>query len=75
MLIELIQPKLAVGWRFERLAKVIQSILLVAVDEMRHSPKEEKAIIISDFLEVAKILSHDGETGFLNSVLDKVSLE
>lgn len=69
---EKIQQFLAEDWRFGRLGKVVQSILLVATYEILFTENLPSPIIINEYLEVAKMLNHDGEVGFINSVLDGI---
>ncbi len=70
---ELISKHLSKDWRFDRLGKVMQSILLVAAYEMQMNADVDKAIIINEYLEITKLFNHEGESGFVNSVLDGVS--
>lgn len=65
---------LAKEWRFERLGKVIQAILYVACYDILHT-KEDVAAVMNQYLEITKELNHDGEVGFINSVLDSVAKE
>lgn len=69
----IISQHLSSEWRFERLAKVIQSVLLVGACELFLDKELDKEIIINEYLEIAKIFSHDGEVGFLNHVLDQLA--
>ncbi len=64
---------LAEGWRVERLPKVVVSILKAAVAELFLDKKLDREIIINDYLEIAKLFRHEGEVGFINSVLDKIA--
>jgi N utilization substance protein B len=61
------------NWRIERLPKVIASILKCATSELFLNKKLDRQIIINEYLEIAKLFNHEGETGFVNSVLDKIS--
>ena len=70
---ENISQYLAKEWRFERLANVIQSILLAAACELLLDHETDKEVIINEYLEIAKIFSHAGEVGFLNQVLDQIA--
>ncbi|MFN5381693.1 MAG: transcription antitermination factor NusB [Alphaproteobacteria bacterium] len=68
-----ISQYLAKEWRFERLANVVQSILLAAACELFLDRDTDKEVIINEYLEIAKIFSHAGEVGFLNQVLDQIA--
>lgn len=72
-LISSIEPNLLENWRFERLGKVIQSILLVGACEMFLMQDTDARIIINEYIEIAKLFKHEGEAGFINSVLHKLS--
>lgn len=64
---------LAKDWRLERIGKVVQSILRLAAFEIIHSTDVDRAIAINEYIEIAKYFNHDGEAGFINSVLDKIA--
>jgi transcription antitermination protein NusB len=68
-----IQDFMAKDWKIERISKVVQSILRVATFELLNSPDLTDSIIIDEYLEIAKYLNHDGESGFINSVLDQIA--
>ena len=70
---ELISKHLSKEWRFDRLGKVMQSILLVAAYELQMNDATDKAVIINEYLEITKMFNHEGESGFVNSVLDGIS--
>jgi N utilization substance protein B len=71
ILIKALQEFLAENWQYQRLPKVIQSILLVAAFELKFMKDAEAAIIINEYLEISKSFNHEGEVGFVNQVLDK----
>ncbi len=70
---EIISGHLSKEWRFDRLGKVMQAILLVAAYEMQMNPEFDKAIIINEYIEITKMFNHEGEAGFVNSVLDGIA--
>lgn len=75
-LIEIIQNHLAENWKFVRLGKVVQSILKVGAFELMDNQEQlDSSIIINEYLDIAKDLNHDGEAGFINSVLDAINKE
>ena len=69
-LIEKINPLLQKDWAFERLAYVDQAILLLAVCELERKI-DDKAIIIDEAVELAKLYSDDEAFKYINAVLDK----
>ena len=69
-LIERINPLLQKDWAFERLAYVDQAIILLAVCELERK-LDEKAIIIDEAIELAKLYSDDEAFKYINAVLDK----
>jgi len=73
IIVGFIAPYLSKEWRFERLAKVIQAILKIAAVELRNKKELEPAIIINEYLEITKFFNHEGEAGFVNTVLDKLA--
>lgn len=72
--LNLIDDKVALyiskDWKIERLPKLIKAILRVAIYELINTTEIGKVIIIDEYLEIAKLFNHDGEVGFINSVLD-----
>ena len=68
-----IQKYLSEKWKIGRLAEVVQSILSVSTYELLYNQEANPSIIINEYIEIAKIFNHDGEAGFINSILDKVS--
>lgn len=70
---ENISKHLAKDWKIERLPKVVACILKCAVSELFLDKALDSKIIINDYLEIAKLFNHEGEVGFINTVLDKVS--
>ena len=71
ILIEEVSKYLAENWRFERLPKVIQAIILIGAMEIKDGG--DKKMVINESVEIAKIFNHPGEAGFVNSVLDKLN--
>jgi N utilization substance protein B len=68
-----ITKHLSKEWRFERLGKVMQAILLIAAYEMMMDSEVDRAILINEYIEITKMFNHEGEAGFVNSVLDGIS--
>ena len=57
----------------ERLSRVVLSILRVGVYELKYAPHQYSvANIMRDYLNIAVAFEHDPESGFINSILDKV---
>ena len=71
LLKEALQEFLAQNWKFNRLPKLIQAILLVSAYELKCAKNTDQAVIINEYLEIAKLFNHTGEVGFINKVLDK----
>lgn len=71
-LAKLIEPFLSSGWNLDRIGKVVQIILFMAAYEILYSDIK-RSTIINDYLEIAKAFNHQGEVGFINSVLDQVA--
>ncbi len=70
----LVGQHLAEGWRLTRLPTVTRHILCVACLELIEKTVE-KAVTINEYLEIAKILNHAGEAGFINGVLDRIAAD
>ena len=69
---EVISLHLSKGWRIERLPLVVLAILRLALYEMLHLRQLNKAAIINEYLEMARLYNHDDELSFINGLLDKV---
>lgn len=70
-LVASISQHLLDSWRFERLPAVIQAILLSGSYEILHM-NAPKAVAINEYVEIAKILGHEGESSFVNRILDRI---
>ena len=68
-----IQNHLSESWKFHRLAKVMQSILLAAAYELLFKQDLSSSILINEYIEISKLMNHEGESGFVNKVLDELS--
>ena len=60
------------NWKLERLPKLVLSILRSGTGELIHFSNSPVAIVINDYLQIAKSLNHYEELGFINSILDKI---
>ena len=66
-----IETKLKKGWKFSRLGKMEQAILLLALSELEQSI-QEKAIIVNEAVELAKQYGDDDSYKLINGVLDSL---
>lgn len=66
----LIARHLAEGWRLERLDAVARAILRAAVCELWARPEAPSAMVIDEFVEIAKAFFDGPEPGFINAALD-----
>lgn len=66
----LIESVLNTDWRLERLDAVLRSILRIGFFELNFSPLTPVAILINDYVEIAKQFFEGRESGFINSALD-----
>jgi transcription antitermination protein NusB len=71
----LIGGSLATGWRFERLDKVMQALLLSAAYELVARPDVPTPVIINEYVELAHAFFEDEQAKFAHAVLDKVARE
>ena len=72
---KVIQKYLSNGWTINRLAEPIQAILALAAYEIIYNFDVQIKVLINEYIEIAKIFNHQGEAGFVNSILDKISKE
>lgn len=69
--ITVINTKLKSGWEFYRLGKMEQSILLLALAELEQSI-QEKAIIVNEAVDLAKLYADEDSFKLINGVLDSL---
>lgn len=68
---ERLEKHLNINWSWERLPKIIKSILLTSAFE-KLILKKDKAIIINEAIELTRMYSPGWDTKFINAILDKV---
>jgi N utilization substance protein B len=69
---ELLQSKLADGWKIARLDKTMVQILRCGTYELLARADISKKIVISEYIDVAHAFFDDKEAKFVNGVLDSV---
>tara|TARA_Y100000590_G_scaffold294066_1_gene331239 strand:+ start:475 stop:879 length:405 start_codon:yes stop_codon:yes gene_type:complete len=57
----------------KKLDKVFQVIVKSAIFEFLYKPKTSSKIIINEYLKASNFFIEDGQTKFLNALLDKIS--
>lgn len=70
---EILQANLKAGFTVERLELVKLYILLCGLYEILHLPEVPAAVVINEYLEVAKGFLGGREPAFVNQVLDTVA--
>ena len=70
-IIEDIQKKMP-NWKFDRINRLAQAILLQAVTHYRYVEKVDKTIVIDNAVKLAKKYLDEGDYRFINAVLDAV---
>lgn len=70
-IIEVIEPKLN-KWKFDRLNRLAQSILLLSYAHYYYVKDVEKPVVIDVAIRLAKKYIDDGDYKFINAVLDEV---
>ena len=58
---------------FKKLDKVFQVIVKSAIFEFLYKPKISSKIIINEYLKASNFFIEDGQTKYLNALLDKIS--
>lgn len=66
----LIARKLAEGWRLERIDSVARAILRAGVVELWRRDDIPTAVVIDEYVEIAKAFFEGAEPGFINGALD-----
>ena len=57
----------------KKLDKVFQVIVKSAIFELLYKPKISSKIIINEYLKASNFFIEDGQTKYLNAILDKIS--
>ena len=66
-----IEPKLN-KWKFNRLTRLAQAILLLSYAHFHYVKDVDKAIVIDIAIHLSKRFLDDGDYKYINAVLDKV---
>ncbi|MGB5778389.1 MAG: transcription antitermination factor NusB [Allopontixanthobacter sediminis] len=69
---ELLQSKLAEGWKIDRLDKTMVQILRCGAYELLARADVSKKVVISEYIDVAHAFFDEKEAKFVNGVLDSV---
>lgn len=69
---ELLQSKLAEGWKIARLDKTMVQILRCGTYELLARADVSKKVVISEYIDVAHAFFDEREAKFVNGVLDSV---
>ena len=70
---DLIHGVLTENWRIERLEHIMLSILRAGVYEILNCADIPVAVIIDEYVEVAKAFYEGSEPGFVNGILDNLA--
>jgi len=68
-IIEDIQTKMP-NWKFERVNRLAQAILLQSITHYRYVENVDKEIVIDNAVRLAKKYLDDGDFRFINAILD-----
>jgi N utilization substance protein B len=70
-----IARQLAQGWRLDRLDAVSRAILRAGAAELEQRPDVPIAVVIDEYVEIAKAFFEGAEPGFINAALDACAQE
>ena len=70
-LTEEIKKHLTASWDFDRLGFIEQAILLMSAEELLHQDTD-RAVVINEAVEIAKIYCDDDAPKLINGVLDQL---
>jgi N utilization substance protein B len=65
-----IARRLGKGWRLERIDAVARAILRAGAAELEQRPDIPAAVVIDEYVEIAKSFFEGPEPGFVNATLD-----
>jgi transcription antitermination protein NusB len=69
----LLTAHLASGWSLDRLDSVIRQALRVGAYELLARPDTPTAVILNEYVDVAKAFAQNAEARFVNGILDKLA--
>ena len=69
----LIGNTLPSNWPFSRISMILRAILRAGLFELNNKTDVPAAVIISEYVDIAKAFFHDGEPGMVNGVLHKIA--
>lgn len=68
-----IQSVLSQDWVIDRLDSVVRAIFRVSAYELTHMPETPTAVIVNEYLEIAKAFFGQSEVTFIHVILDKIA--
>ena len=71
-LIEIITKNIKKGWTYQRISKAAQTILKLAVYEMKYVDDVPAKVAINEAVELAKKYGDDNDPAFVNGLLANV---
>lgn len=70
-----IHPRLAKGWRLERIDPILRAALRAGTFELMQRPDVPVAVVIDEYVGVVGAFLEDADAGFINGLLDRVARE
>jgi N utilization substance protein B len=70
---QIIEANLAINWNLNKLNTVTKAILRAAIAELKFMEEIPAKAIIDEYTTIAASFFDSSETGFVNSILDKIS--
>ncbi len=68
-----IQKHLQDNWKMERLASVVRALLRAACYELMFEPLVPTAVVLNEYIEVARAFFDEREVKFVNGILDSIA--
>ena len=69
----MIDEQLATGWRLVRIDSIVRAILRAGTFELRERKDVPIAVIVTEYVEIAKAFFEDEEPKLVNAVLDRIA--
>ncbi len=70
---DIIRMQLSTNWKIERLPSISRAILRCACFEFDVESATDSAVIINEYVEIAKSFLENKDVKFINGILDKLS--
>ena len=70
---QLIKQYLSEDWPIDRIDLTMQSIISLAIYELKECQSTPTKVIINEYVTISKLYLNNSDVGFINGILDKIA--